>query len=148
MTRFLDMLKSASLPFVLAALLIQVPMAGAAGSGPRYQLRETGSNEFVRLDTVTGNVSVCSRSSGNWVCKSAADDRKAYQEEIARLESRNRQLELKISTIEKKLESKGSDYVLRLPDEATIGRMMSYLRSMMEKFMDLARDLEGKPDRA
>jgi hypothetical protein len=133
---------------LLAAVLLATSQAMAAGSGPRYELRETGSNEFIRLDTETGNVSVCSRDSGNWVCKSAADDRKAYQDEIARLENRNRQLELKVATLEKKLQGKTSTPELQLPDEATIDKMMSFLRSIMEKFMDMARDLENRPDRA
>jgi hypothetical protein len=133
---------------LLAAVLLAPSQAMAAGSGPSYELRETGSNEFIRLDTETGNVSVCSRDSGNWVCKSAADDRKAYQDEIARLENRNRQLELKVATLEKKLQGKTSTPELQLPDEATIDKMMSFLRSIMEKFMDMARDLENRPDRA
>ncbi len=133
---------------LLAAVLLATSQAMAAGSGPRYELRETGSNEFIRLDTETGNVSVCSRDSGNWVCKSAADDRKAYQDEIARLENRNRQLELKVGTLEKKLQGKTATPELQLPDEATIDKMMSFLRSIMEKFMDMARDLENRPDRA
>ena len=133
---------------LLAAVLLATSQAMAAGSGPRYELRETGSNEFIRLDTETGNVSVCSRDSGNWVCKSAADDRKAYQDEIARLENRNQQLELKVATLEKKLQGKTARPELQLPDEATIDKMMSFLRSIMEKFMDMARDLENRPDRA
>ncbi len=133
---------------LLAAVLLAPSQAMAAGSGPRYELRESGSNEFIRLDTETGNVSVCSRDSGNWVCKSAADDRKAYQDEIARLENRNRQLELKVATLEKKLQGKTATPELQLPDEATIDKMMSFLRSIMEKFMDMARDLENRPDRA
>lgn len=133
---------------LLAAVLLATSQAMAAGSGPRYELRETGSSEFIRLDTETGNVSVCSRDSGNWVCKSAADDRKAYQDEIARLESCNQQLELKVATLEEKLQGKTATPELQLPDEATIDKMMSFLRSIMEKFMDMARDLENRPDRA
>lgn len=127
--------------------LCSMPAANAAGSGPRYELRQTGSDEFIRLDTVTGSVSACSRATGKWVCKSAADDRKAYQDEISRLEQKNRQLELKIATIEKKLESRQEGLVLRLPDEATVDRMMGYLRSMMEKFIDMAREFDAPPDR-
>ena len=147
MTISLRTMRPATAPLVLMTLMLLPSVAAAAGSGPRYELRETGSNEFIRLDTVTGNVSLCSRSSGNWVCKSAADDREAYRDEIARLESRNRQLELKIDTLEKKLAGTNDDPVLKLPDEATIDRMMSFLRSMMEKFMDMARDLDSRPDR-
>jgi hypothetical protein len=124
-----------------------LPGAQAAETRPRYELRQTGSDQFIRLDTVTGNVSACSRATGQWICKSAADDRKAYRDEISRLEQKNRQLELKIATIEKKLESKQDGLVLRLPDEATVDRMMGYLRSMMEKFIDMAREFDAPPDR-
>jgi hypothetical protein len=139
---------AAGLALLLASTVVLASRAEAAGSSPRYELRQTGSNEFIRLDTVTGNVSVCSSTSGNWVCKSTADDRKAYQDEIARLENRNRQLELKVGTLEKKLQGKSATPELQLPDEATIDRMMSFLRSIMEKFMDMARDLEHRPDKA
>jgi hypothetical protein len=124
-----------------------LPGAQAAETRPRYELRQTGSDQFIRLDTVTGNVSACSRATGQWICKSAADDRKANRDEISRLEQKNRQLELKIATIEKKLESKQDGLVLRLPDEATVDRMMGYLRSMMEKFIDMAREFDAPPDR-
>lgn len=125
------------------------PVSGAqaAETGPRYELRQTGTDQFIRLDTVTGNISACSRATGQWICKSAADDRKAYRDEISRLEQKNRQLELKIATIEKKLDSRQDGLVLRLPDEAAIDRMMGYLRSMMEKFIDMARQFDTPPDR-
>ena len=139
----------AGLAMAAAALIAMLPASASAtgtdAAKPRYELRQTGSDEFVRLDTVTGNLSSCSRSTGKWVCKSAADDRKAYRDEIARLEQKNRQLELKIKTIEKKLDSKEEGLVLRFPDEAAIDRMMSYLRTMIEKLIDMARDLETSP---
>lgn len=142
------LIASSALPALLASGLLFPADAEAAGQKPRYELRETGSNEFIRLDTVTGNISSCSRSSGTWVCKSAADDRKAYQDEISRLQDKNRLLERKIDTIEKKLAQKDGGNSLNLPDEATIDRMMTFLRSMMEKFMDMARDLENPPEKA
>ncbi len=48
---------------------------------------------FVRLDTFTGEMSVCNESDGQIVCRMAADERRALEEEIDLLEERITELE-------------------------------------------------------
>ena len=44
---------------------------------------------LVRLDTQTGHVSYCQERAGGMICESAADDRVAYEKEIAQLHKEN-----------------------------------------------------------
>jgi len=44
---------------------------------------------FVRLDTQTGDVSLCSRRAVGWACQAAPEDRAVLENEIARLRTEN-----------------------------------------------------------
>jgi hypothetical protein len=41
---------------------------------------------FLRLDTATGQVAVCSQRAAGWVCQAVPEDRAALEHEIARLQ--------------------------------------------------------------
>ena len=45
------------------------------------------ANGYVRMDTQTGEMSICEEKSGQLVCKMAADERTAFQDEIDRLQT-------------------------------------------------------------
>lgn len=51
----------------------------------RYNF-ERIADVLMRLDTVTGQVSVCSEHGTTWVCQPAPEERKALESEIARLQ--------------------------------------------------------------
>jgi hypothetical protein len=46
-------------------------------------------NGFLRLDTRSGEVSLCSAGAGRWSCVALPDDRRALEDEIARLQRDN-----------------------------------------------------------
>ena len=44
---------------------------------------------MLRLDTRTGQVSLCARKDANWACNAVPDERQALESEIARLQREN-----------------------------------------------------------
>jgi hypothetical protein len=47
----------------------------------------------MRMDTRTGKISICRQKGDAWACEAAADDRGAYEQEIARLQDKVAKLE-------------------------------------------------------
>ena len=88
----------------LAAILLGLGLLAAAAQdgrvapapdvpdGERYALRETEGGTL-RVDRRTGAVSLCRQKDGHWLCTPAADERKALEAEIARLQARVAELE-------------------------------------------------------
>lgn len=92
----------------------------------------------LRLDTLTGAVSHCRKKDTGWACKLVADDRTTLMEELARLESENSELRLKVAELDK---SGGDGDTLGLPSEGEIDRVMTFFESMMRRFFDFARSM-------
>ena len=63
------------------------PAVACADETDRYRL-EKSDNGYVRMDTQTGEMSICEERSGQLVCKLAADERAAFEDEIDRLQAR------------------------------------------------------------
>src|SRR5580704_6446363 len=88
------MLKSAAIAVAAlgAALAFTAPAtAGDAtpdAAGGRYMFNNTADG-VVRLDTQSGQVSLCSQKGINWVCEAAPEDRAVLENEIARLRAEN-----------------------------------------------------------
>ena len=72
-----------------AKVLTQPP--AAAASDDRFIFQEVDEG-ILRLDTRTGEVSVCGRAAVGWVCRSAPDDRQAVDAEVGRLQTENEAL--------------------------------------------------------
>jgi hypothetical protein len=76
----------------------------ASGAGPafaqepvanRFTLEKTG-NGFVRMDTETGEMSICTEREGQLVCRLAADERRAFEETLSDLSDRVAALEQRL----------------------------------------------------
>lgn len=61
----------------------------------RYELQRDG-DDFIRLDKRSGQMSICRKRSGQLVCRMAADDREAIEEEFDSLLDRLDRLEAKL----------------------------------------------------
>ncbi len=120
--------------FVIAAILLVA--AGSARAEPlapgRYTMQKTESG-IARLDTQTGEISLCIDREGQITCRMAADERAALETEIDRLSERVEALE--------KAAGEGSGFSPRLPTQEEIDRTMSVMERMMRKFMDIVKDL-------
>src|ERR1700693_5810880 len=76
----------------IAAVCLSAPVladeATPDTNGGRYTLNKV-TDGFVRLDTQTGEVALCSQRTVGWACQVAPEDRAAFESEIARLRSEN-----------------------------------------------------------
>ncbi len=147
-------------------------MAGAVhaeeASGARFTMTPTQGG-FVRLDTVTGAVSMCTGKEGEWACKAMPDDQKALQDKIARLEDEVRALKDENRRLEDVLglggdKSKGAPGngaglpppvdggppapptgpKFSLPNEKDVDKAFDYFEGMLKKFQERLKKLEEK----
>jgi hypothetical protein len=79
-----------------AVLCLTVPVvaddATPDTAGGRYMFSRQPSgqgNSYLRLDTQTGEVSLCSQKAVGWACEAAPEDRATLENEIARLRTEN-----------------------------------------------------------
>jgi len=144
------------------------PVAQApAPSNPedgRYSFHRVQDN-FVRLDSRTGQVSLCGHGSSGWTCKAVPDERAALESEIGRLQSDNAALkkELLARSIElpsgvradpvppvAKKDDKKDDTTSSVtpPSDTDLDRVMGFVdkvwRRMVEMMMSIQRDIQRK----
>ncbi len=128
----------------VAALGAAIGLAGVARAQEpapgRYAMQKSDSG-IARLDTQTGEVSLCQEKDGQLVCRMAADERTAFELELDLLTKR-------VETLEKVVESGGAAAKRDLPTDEEIDRTMGIMERMMRKFMDIVKDLEGSSDGA
>ena len=128
-----------SAKLLCAAVIVATALSTAvalAQDSARYQLEKT-LDGYVRLDTVTGDMSVCKEQSGQLVCRAAADDRTSLADEIGRIDTR-------LAAIEKKLENTGPSGFSssnELPTEEESEKTMGYMEKFFRRFMGIVRDL-------
>lgn len=130
---------------VAAALAAVLPASGAfSQDAERYRLDKTESG-YVRMDSKTGEISLCKERSGQLVCTVAADERSAYQEDIESLRKRVDDLEARIAALE------SGDTSSELPSneefEQTMGMMERFFRRFMGVIQDMEKDFgTGEPE--
>ncbi|HTO33236.1 MAG TPA: hypothetical protein VL202_18980 [Pararhizobium sp.] len=102
----------------------------------RYAMQKTDSG-IARLDTQTGEVSLCQEKDGEIICRMAADERTAFDLELDLLTKR-------IETLEKTAANGQSGLKPRLPSKEEIDQTMSIMERMMRSFMGIVKDLEDE----
>jgi hypothetical protein len=138
----------------LKSLVVSVALALFATAGThaqdaeRYRL-EKSADGFVRMDTQTGAMSICQEQSGQLVCKMAADERRAFQDEVERLQGEVKSLDGRVTKLENSLTARMES---KLPTEEEFDKTMSYMERFFRRFMGIAKELEkedqgnaGKP---
>src|SRR5215831_14491672 len=88
---------------IMIRIILAVTIAGALiATVAHAQTTETEDNRYqfnrvedgyLRLDLRTGQVSLCSRRTVGWACATVADERAAFDGEIARLQGENARLQ-------------------------------------------------------
>ncbi|MEO0960950.1 MAG: hypothetical protein AAFY01_00875 [Pseudomonadota bacterium] len=143
--------------FISATLCAAViPLGGMAQAGLfEAQAEETGrytmepvDGGFLRLDTQTGTVSVCSGSGDAWTCTPAKDERSRLEEENAQLKADNLALREQISELgEKPNVTTPEDVDAAMDAFETVaerfGRIIKIMRREME---ELDQDLNAPVD--
>jgi len=136
------------------------PALGATDEGERFKMSPV-KDGFVRLDTQTGAMSLCTRSGDGWSCLPMKEDQRSISDEIARLHKENDELKDEIRRMEETfgLEARGSQSgkddkdgkdgkesqpgdqsegppEIRLPDEEQVDQAIDYLERMIRKFRE------------
>lgn len=124
-------------PATLASFLV-VP--ANAQDSERYQLEKSGDH-YVRMDKSTGVLSTCEDRDGQMVCRMAADERTAFQDEIDRLQSSVKTLEERVTKLENSLAAKLES---TLPSEEDFDKTMSYMERFFRKFLGIVKELENE----
>lgn len=132
---------------VLTLMLSTASAAFAqSDTNSRYTMTPT-ENGFVRLDTVTGAVSLCSRGSRGWFCSVMGSNEDASEKrEIENLKAENAELRSEILRLEQRLSElrrRGSSDLspqavpqFELPKEEDVDEAVDYLEGMIRKFRE------------
>ncbi|AMS44199.1 hypothetical protein [Aminobacter aminovorans] len=132
------------------AFLILIPFIAGLGAGPalaaetqRYQMEKTDKG-YVRMDTQTGEMSICEERDNQLVCKLAADERSALQDELGRVQSELKALDERIVKLENSLTAQLES---KLPTEEEFQKSIGYMERFFRSFMGIVKDME-KEDQA
>lgn len=126
---------------VVPAVLACITAASAhAEDAQRYRLEKSGDG-YVRMDTETGAMSKCQDQNGEFVCRLAADERSAFQDEADRLQSSIKALEERVARLENSLAARLES---KLPSEEEFNRTMGYMEKFFRSFMSIVKDLDGQ----
>lgn len=126
---------------VVPAVLVSFFVASAsAQESERYRLEKSGDG-YVRMDTQTGAMSTCEERDGQMVCRMAADERTAFQDEIDRLQSSVKTLDERVTKLENSLAAK---FESTLPSEEDFDKTMSYMERFFRKFLGIVKELESE----
>jgi hypothetical protein len=115
---------------------------------------------FLRLDTRSGQVSLCNHKSLGWACETIPDERLALENEIARLQNNN--VALKKDLLARGLPlpdsvkpepplakngDKNGELDLKLPSQADVDRVVTFMervwRRMLEAMGNLQKDMQN-----
>lgn len=118
-----------------SAVMAMTLLPASAQDVEHYQLERT-QDGYVRLDTVTGRMTLCTERDGQLVCRMAAEDRSAYDNEIDALQGRVDALEARITALE------GGTRAPALSDDQEFERTMGYMERFFRRFMGIVKDLE------
>jgi hypothetical protein len=131
-----------------AALVLATPAfadeAPPSDEGGRYTFNKIADG-FLRLDTQTGEVSVCSQRAVGWACLAAPEDRAALEAQIARLRSENAALKKDILSRGLPLPSgaapeppaaRDGGPTVQLPTDADVDRMVAFVGRVWHRFVD------------
>jgi hypothetical protein len=132
-----DVMRQAITALAFGLVLGWGQMAGAQEPAPGRFSMQKAETGFARLDTETGEVTLCQEKNGELVCRMAADERAAFERELDLLTKR-------VEALEKAVQSGAAAAKPDLPTDEEIDRTMSIMERMMRKFMDIVKELEGR----
>ncbi len=145
-----------ALPIVLVAMLGAASPAFAQApdsENGRYSFHQV-SEGMLRLDTRTGQVSLCAKQASGYSCAAVPDDRLAMESEIARLQRENGALKKEMLArgvplpggVSGDTTTSSREFNLRmpLPSDAEIDRMMSVFEKMWRRLVDMVQKNENR----
>jgi hypothetical protein len=151
---------------VIAALVLTA--SAFAEDGTTQETPETGKarysfhkvdDGFLRLDTLTGEVALCSAQAVGWACLAAPEDRAVLENEIARLRKDNGALKqdllahglaLPPGTLPEPPSSgngssgNGKNLTLRLPDHADFNRVVTLVGRLWRRLVEAIANAQNQ----
>ncbi len=112
---------------------------GLAEDLTRYALEKTADG-YVRMDKSSGEMSICNEQGDQLVCRIAADDRLAIDDQMASLEERLTALETKLGALEKS----GLTGNQSLPTDEEFEKTMGYMEKFFRRFMGVVKELNDE----
>ena len=109
----------------------------------------------LRLDTRTGQVSVCSNKAAGWACQTVPDERTALEAEIVRLQDDNAKLKREMIAkglplpggINPDRSSAGTHFELKLPSDAEVERVMSFFEKIWRRLVDMVHTMQRETEK-
>lgn len=127
---------------------------GSPEASARYAFSrvETG---FLRFDSVSGQVALCSQRSAGWACQAVPDDRAALDSEIARLHAEVTQLKSEIAALRApvepprppadlapRVEGDAKTGGLKLPTDDDIKWARAAIEKLWRQFVDMVAEFQ------
>jgi hypothetical protein len=111
--------------------------------GGRYVFSKQADG-FLRLDTQSGSVALCSEQPVGWACQAAPEDRAMFEREIARLQNENAALKRTLLAhgltlppgVAPDAAAAPNDSTLHLPSDADVDRAIAFVGHIWQRFMD------------
>lgn len=124
---------------VIAPLLLSLSAASAlSAEAQRYQMEKTDKG-YVRMDTQTGEMSICVERDNQLVCKLAAEERSALQDEIGRLQTELKAIDQRIVKLENSITARVES---TLPSEEEFEKTLGYMDRFFRNFLGIVKDFE------
>lgn len=111
----------------------------------RYTFNKTADGGLLRLNTRTGDVSLCSKRAVGWACQAAPDERAVLEGEIARLRAENtamkkdllsRGLPLPPGALSDLSAAGDNDVTFHLPSDAEVNRFAAYIGRVWHRLVE------------
>jgi len=147
---------SKALVVVIAAFVLAKPIfaqdATPAPAEGRYVFSRVDDG-FLRLDTRTGQVSLCGRQTVGWACLTAPEDRTVLENEIGRLQRENavlkedlmsRGLSLPRGVMPEPQGADRRDLTLRLPDHADVDRVVMFVGRVWRRMVEVIASAQSQ----
>lgn len=140
------------LGYCVVALLLAPVAALAADAAGRYSMSPTEGG-FVRLDTQTGTMSLCTKSAADWSCADMPESADASRKRLSDLETENKTLRDEIKRMEETFgvaegapgkPAEAAPKSFSIPDEKDVDKAFDYLESMIKKFRERMKKLEDQ----
>jgi hypothetical protein len=127
------------------AWLAASPVPAGAETG-RYTMTPT-KDGVVRLDTETGEVSLCEAVSGQWACHPIEDNSSQMKQRIEQLERENAELKSQLASKGGSGDQGGAEALpqpdgkLDIPSEKDVDKAMDFVERMLKRFKGIMEDL-------
>jgi hypothetical protein len=118
----------------------------------RYSFHKVADG-YVRLDTVTGAVALCSRQPVGWACVAAPEDRVVLENEIERLHRENaalkqallsRGLTLPPGATPEPADDNSDSITLRLPNNADLDHFVAFIGRVWHRLVEAIANAQNQ----